>query len=181
MKNKKQVCKGMNHITDILIIGGGVIGTSIAYHLRKLGIDAALVEREEIGSQASSAAAGLLAPLGPLSGPGPLADLLLASFAMFPTLVPELEEASGMHLGYERLGALRTIRNPKRIAHLQKASEGVGTARSPYVLADWRGGPATRATPWARGVCSDLCPRGIANQCTPSYQGICEGCQQFGY
>lgn len=110
----------MNHATDVLIIGGGVIGTSIAYHLRKLGIDVSLLEREEIGSQASSAAAGLLAPLGPLSGPGPLADLLLASFAMFPSFVPELEEASGMCLEYERLGALRTVRNPKRLAHLKK-------------------------------------------------------------
>lgn len=110
----------MNRVTDVLIIGGGVIGTSIAYYLRKLGRDVALLERGEIGSQASSAAAGLLAPLGPLSGPGPLADLLLSSFAMFPSLVPELEDASGIHLEYERLGALRTVRNPKRVAHLKK-------------------------------------------------------------
>lgn len=110
----------MNHATDVLIIGGGVIGTSIAYHLRKRGIDVSILEREEIGSQASSAAAGLLAPLGPLPGPGPLADLLLSSFAMFPALVPELEEASGIRLEYERPGALRTVRNPKRIANLKK-------------------------------------------------------------
>lgn len=110
----------MNHATDVLIIGGGVVGTSIAYHLRKLGVDVSVLEREEIGSQASSAAAGLLAPLGPLPGPGPLADLLLSSFAMFPSLVPELEEASGIHLEYERPGALRTVRNPKRIANLKK-------------------------------------------------------------
>lgn len=110
----------MDHATDVLIIGGGVIGTAIAYNLRLRGIDVSVMERGEIGSQASSAAAGLLAPLGPLSGPGPLADLLLASFAMFPALAPELEEASGMHLEYERPGAFRTTRNPKRIANLKK-------------------------------------------------------------
>ncbi len=110
----------MKQTTDIAIIGGGIIGSSIAYSLRKAGADVTLLERGEIGSQASSAAAGLLAPLGPLPGPGPLADLLLASFAMFPTLVPELEEASGLDLGYERTGALRTVRNPKRIKNLQK-------------------------------------------------------------
>src|SRR5579884_1206974 len=110
----------MKHITDVVIVGGGVIGTAIAYYLRKLQVDTTLLERDEIGSQASSAAAGLLAPLGPLSGPGPFADLLLASFAMFPTLVPELEDASGVRLHFEQTGALRTVRDPKRIPKLQK-------------------------------------------------------------
>ncbi len=82
-------------------------------------MDVIVVERGEIGSQASSAAAGLLAPPGPLSGPGPLADLLLSSFTMFPTLVPELEDASGIHLHYEQTGALRTVRSPKCIRLLQ--------------------------------------------------------------
>jgi len=112
-----------NRTTDIVILGGGVIGCAIAYHLRKAGADVAVVERRELGSQASCAAAGLLAPLGPLSGPGPFADLLLASFAMFPTLVPELEDASGIHLQHEQTGALRTVRNPKRIPSLQKRLE----------------------------------------------------------
>lgn len=113
----------MKDTTDIVIIGGGIIGCAIAYNLRKSGADVTVVERGEIGSQASSAAAGLLAPLGPLSGPGPFADLLLSSFAMFPTLVPELEDASGIHLEYEQAGALRTVRNPKRILNLKKRME----------------------------------------------------------
>lgn len=113
----------MEHITDVVIIGGGVIGCSIAYYLRKSGIDVTVLEQGEIGAQASSAAAGLLAPLGPLPGPGPFADLLLASFALFPSLVPELEDMSGIQLGYKQTGALRTVRNPKRVSNLQKRME----------------------------------------------------------
>jgi glycine oxidase len=113
----------MKHTADILIIGGGVVGCAIAYNLRKSGADVTIVERGEIGSQASSAAAGLLAPLGPLSGPGPFATLLLSSFALFRALVPELEEASGIRLDYEKTGALRTVRNPKRIGNLRKRFE----------------------------------------------------------
>lgn len=110
----------MKRNTDILIVGGGIIGCAIAYFLSKHGRDVMLLEQSGIGTEASSAAAGLLAPLGPLSGPGPFADLLLASFDLFPTLVPELEAMTGLDLGYKQCGALRTIRNPKRISHLQK-------------------------------------------------------------
>ncbi len=110
----------MKHTTNVLIIGGGVIGCAIAYHLRKLNIAVTVLDQGEIGMQASSAAAGLLAPLGSLSGPGPLADLVLASFALFPSLVPELEDASSIRVEYERTGALRTVCNPKRISSLRQ-------------------------------------------------------------
>ena len=106
--------------SDVVIVGGGVIGCSIAYHLRKAGIGVTVIDQGEIGAEASSAAAGLLAPLGSLAGPGPFADLLLASFALFPTLVPELEDVSGIRVEYERTGALRVVRNPKNVSNLRK-------------------------------------------------------------
>jgi glycine oxidase len=106
--------------TDVVIVGGGVIGCSIAYALRKAGVAVTVVDQGEIGAEASSAAAGLLAPLGSLAGPGPFADLLLASFALFPALVPELEEASGISMQYEQTGALRVVRNPKTVFNLRK-------------------------------------------------------------
>jgi len=109
--------------TDVLLIGGGVIGCAIAYALCKRGITVTLLEKGEIGAQASGVAAGLLAPLGPLCGPGPLADLVLAGFAALPALIDELEDATGMHLGYEQTGALRVLRNQKRVARLRRRWE----------------------------------------------------------
>ena len=115
--------KDMQQETDVAIIGGGIIGCAIAYFLRKRGVEVMVFEKGAIGGQASGAAAGLLAPLGPLSGPGPFADLLLAGFAQLTTIVPELEDATGLRLGYERIGALRTVRNQKRLSHLRKRFE----------------------------------------------------------
>ena len=87
----------METTTDIVIVGGGVIGCAIAYFLRKQHVDVIVLERGEIAGQASGAAAGLLAPLGPLSGPGPFADLVLTGFSSLCLLVPELEDSSGVH------------------------------------------------------------------------------------
>ena len=56
----------MKHSADVLIVGGGVIGCSIAYFLRKQGVGVIVLEKGDIGAQASSAAAGLLAPIRPL-------------------------------------------------------------------------------------------------------------------
>jgi len=106
--------------TEVIVIGGGVIGCSIAYYLRKAGVEVIVLEQGDIGAQTSSAAAGLLAPLGSLSGPGPFADLLLASWSMFPTLMAELEDVSGIRMEYARTGALRVVRNPKSSANLRK-------------------------------------------------------------
>jgi glycine oxidase len=110
----------MQSTTEVVIVGGGVIGCAIAYFLRKSGVDVTVFDRGGIGAEASSAAAGLLAPLGSLSGPGPFADLLLAGFAFFPSLVPELEDASGINMEYEPTGALRIVRNTKNISNLRK-------------------------------------------------------------
>src|SRR5207302_8932505 len=118
--NNQENQQAMQPTVDVAIVGGGVIGCAIAYNLSKSGVDVAVFDRGEIGAEASSAATGLLAPLGPISGSGPFADLLLSSFALFPTLVPELEEASCINLQYERTGALRIVRNPKLISNLRK-------------------------------------------------------------
>ena len=52
---------------DVVVVGGGIIGCSIAYFIRKQGVEVVLLEKGGIGDQASSVAAGLLAPIRPLA------------------------------------------------------------------------------------------------------------------
>lgn len=129
-------------MTDVVIIGGGVIGNAVAYFLRKAQVDVVLLEEGDIGGQSSSAAAGLLAPLGPIAGPGPFADLLLASFRQFATLVPQLEGESGLDTGYAQAGALRVVRNAKRVEHLRQRME---SWRSTGLCMQWLDGSEARA------------------------------------
>ncbi|HZR42309.1 MAG TPA: glycine oxidase ThiO [Ktedonobacteraceae bacterium] len=110
----------MSRTTDVLIIGGGVIGCSIAYFLRRAGVEVAIVEREEVAAEASSAAAGLLAPLGALTGPGAFTDLVLASWSLARELLPALDEESGVATEYVRYGSLRVTTDAGEAAALRQ-------------------------------------------------------------
>jgi glycine oxidase len=91
----------------VIVVGGGVIGCAIAYHLARRGVPVTVVERGELAGEASGAAAGMLAPLAEAHAPGPFLDLCLASLSLFPSLAAELEAVTGIGIGYERTGTLR--------------------------------------------------------------------------
>ncbi len=112
----------MKCAADVLIVGGGIIGCSIAYFLRKHGVEVIVLEKGDIGNQASSAAAGLLAPIRPLAPYDPFKALQLASLARFSAFVPELEAASGIKVGYEQTGTLRLL-PVEKIAHVNTWAE----------------------------------------------------------
>ncbi len=100
----------MQRTTDVVIVGGGIIGCAIAYFLQKRGINVTVLEETAIGKQSSSAAVGLLAPIRPLSSQSdPFKALQLASLARFRSLIPELEALSGIETRYEQTGALRVL------------------------------------------------------------------------
>lgn len=99
----------MKRTAEVLIVGGGVIGCSIAYFLRRRGVEVMVLERGDIGAQASSGAAGLLAPIRPLAEKDSFKALQLAGIARIASLVPELEDSSGVKVDYERTGTLRLL------------------------------------------------------------------------
>jgi glycine oxidase len=103
----------------ILIIGGGVIGCSIAYHLAKKGIKSVIVERNQLGAHASSAAAGMLAAQAEMDALGPFTDLCLTSRAMFPSLQQELLELTGIDIELNCSGLLQIALDEEEARHLQ--------------------------------------------------------------
>ncbi|MEM7539825.1 MAG: FAD-dependent oxidoreductase [Chloroflexota bacterium] len=80
----------MTKTADVVIIGGGVIGTATAYYLSKTGVDVCLVERNDIAMGTSSASAtGVALQTKP---PGPKQNLARDSINLFCQLVDELDD-----------------------------------------------------------------------------------------
>jgi glycine oxidase len=90
---------------DAIIIGGGIIGLSLAISLRKQGLRVLIVERGEPGREASHAAAGMLAGSG-LEIPPALRPLAEESARLYPEFVHELEDESGVKVDLREQGTI---------------------------------------------------------------------------
>lgn len=90
---------------DVIVIGGGIIGLSLAIALRKKGASVLVVERGEPGREASHAAGGMLVDC-PLETLAPLQPLATASARMYPEFAHELEVESGMKVDLRDQGAI---------------------------------------------------------------------------
>jgi glycine oxidase len=91
---------------DTAIIGGGVIGCSIAWRLAQAGQRVVVIERGAIGQEASWAAGGMLAPLAEADGIDAFFELCVASRALYADFARELREASGIDIEYRTEGTL---------------------------------------------------------------------------
>ena len=97
----------MINSSDVIVIGAGVVGCSVAYFLSRSGAKVTLLEREAIGSGASAHATGSLTLLGAEFDPGPSFQLALAGYHEFPPLVESLQEETGLDLLFQRRPSLR--------------------------------------------------------------------------
>jgi len=110
----------MAEIADVVVAGGGVIGTAIAWRAAAAGLDVVLIDPEE-GHAASLVAAGMLAPASEaLFGEGALLRLNLLALRRFGSFAAELEGAAGRQVGLRREGTLAVAYDPGDYAALTR-------------------------------------------------------------
>lgn len=96
----------LSHSPDVVVIGAGIIGASVAWQLARRGAGVALLDAGIMGGEASWAGAGMLAPGGEMEGPGPLTDFAMESIRDYPRFTRELEAESSCAIDYQRHGAI---------------------------------------------------------------------------
>jgi glycine oxidase len=97
-------------MSDCLIVGGGVIGLSLAYELAGHGWRVRVIDSGQPGREASWAGAGILPPACPFAD-DPLEQLTALSNEMHRQWSAELLASTGVDSGYRRSGALYVARN----------------------------------------------------------------------
>jgi len=85
---------------DVIVIGAGAIGTSIAYQLAKAGVKVMVFERGQVGGEATGASAGMIQINPDRTTPTALSALEIESARLFPALATELLERTGLDIGY---------------------------------------------------------------------------------
>jgi len=92
---------------DAIIAGGGVIGASTAWRLAAKGLRVLLADARTVGSEASSAGAGMLAPGGEFHPPSPMFDFAVGSLAQFDDFVAGIQDDSGLPVEFRRTDAVQ--------------------------------------------------------------------------
>jgi glycine cleavage system aminomethyltransferase T/glycine/D-amino acid oxidase-like deaminating enzyme len=100
---------------QVVVLGGGVIGTSVAYHLATLGVtDVVVLEQGTLSCGTTWHAAGIIGQVRPTASMTRLARYSI-------DLYSRLEEETGFSTGWRQCGALWVARTDDRVTHLQRA------------------------------------------------------------
>ena len=112
----------MGDTVDVAILGGGIVGWAAAYSLSREGIEAVVIDRQEVGAAASGYALGLLNPLVGIGIPGPLAAFAGAAFAEHLRLWPRLRAESSVEFHGRMLPHLELALNDADATVLRQAA-----------------------------------------------------------
>jgi thiazole synthase len=98
-------------MSDIIVIGGGIVGYAIAVELKLRGVSVTLLSRN-FQEAAGHAAAGMLAPGAEEIPPSQMLDLCLRSLKLYPEWIRKLEDLTGNNIGYLPTGILAPVYEP---------------------------------------------------------------------
>jgi glycine/D-amino acid oxidase-like deaminating enzyme len=120
---------------DVVVVGGGIIGCSIALRLAQAGLKVTVIERGRIGREASWAAAGMISPQTEASGPGPFrlcleaVDLSGVQAAEVTELVLTSNTGTRVPFVFSSLKTARATRTMDKLADQRGASDRVVASR----------------------------------------------------
>ena len=126
---------------DVVVIGGGVIGASIAYHLAKRKVDVVLLEKGDAASGSSGACGGTI--FLQTKSPGIHLELALESSRRFSHLEQEL----GAGFEYQRRGGMIVIEHEEELQALAAVRKKAEQHRSGGVAAGPKTGQGAGAVP----------------------------------
>jgi glycine oxidase len=96
----------MPHPSNIIVVGAGIVGCSVAYELARRGAAVHVVDERSIGMGATHASAGMLAPYIETKEDSPLFDLTVRSLGLYDDFVARVTSDSAMMVAYRRTGTL---------------------------------------------------------------------------
>ena len=103
----------------IIVIGGGILGASTAYHLAKSGAEVVIVDRNDVG-KATDAAAGIVCPWLSQRRNKKWYTLAKGGSGIYPNLIESLATDGEMDTGYSRVGALSIHTSIEKLEAMQE-------------------------------------------------------------
>lgn len=109
----------------MIVVGGGLMGCSVAYRLAKDGARVLVLERSVPGAEASSAAAGILGPTVESFDDALALQLGRRSRELHAELAEELDELFGVDVGFRRCGVVKVALEEHEVAELDQQAESL--------------------------------------------------------
>jgi glycine oxidase len=109
--------------SDIVVVGAGVVGCSVAYELARRGASVQVVDGRPVGMGATQASAGVLAPyIEAEEGHAVFLNLAVRSLALYDAFISSVASDSGAAIPYHRTGTLEVATSDERMAALRNTA-----------------------------------------------------------
>ncbi|MEX0724670.1 MAG: glycine oxidase ThiO [Planctomycetaceae bacterium] len=122
-RNFVQQDHSRKQLSDVIVVGGGVIGLSIAYELAGQGVQVSVFDQGAMGQEASWAGAGMLPPARRYPGAPADVQLRAASHELWPIWSAGLREETGLDNGFRKCGGIELAQDESAAVRLSAAMQ----------------------------------------------------------